>query len=57
MDARTRRHGASASFWYFVWRKMHCMNKFREPSEWVRPESDYIDCGYCLDRYITGETK
>jgi hypothetical protein len=33
----------------WMWRRLHALGNLR--SSWNRPASDYIDVGYCLDRY------
>jgi hypothetical protein len=35
---------------WFIWRRIHCLAHFRRTA-WFRTDDDYIDAGYCLDRY------
>lgn len=51
-----RPHGASRTFWTWVWRKLYCSNHMRR-FEGQLTQAEFIDCGYCLDRYITEESK
>ena len=60
MNAHTSKR-TTLSEWYWVWRKLHCMADMRKDdcggSGGWRPDYQYIDIGYCLDRYSVRDSE
>ena len=38
-----------------IWKTLYVLDNI--PRQWSRPRQDYIDAGYCLDRYSAYESK